>query len=302
MFTSNVRNQQTYAPLSNDQLRRIAPSIFADRPYAEMSAKYEFIPTSAVVERLRAEGFQPFRAGESRARIEEKRGFTKHMIRFRDMRSGDRPTLTHLGQLFPELVLINSHDGESSYHLTAGIFRLVCMNGMVVADSTFEAIKVWHFKGMAAVSRAGVRLDGVDGVIEASYRIAEQFPQILSRVEQFAQLPMSARQQEAFATSALELKYGSDEPAPLTPTQILTPRRREDSAPNLWNTFNRVQESLLKGGTSYVNRGTMRRQRTRAVKGIAEDVRLNRGLWTLAEAMQSLIKGGAGETPLAAAA
>ena len=34
-------------PLTNDQLRRVAPSIFAERPWHAMSDAYAFIPTIA---------------------------------------------------------------------------------------------------------------------------------------------------------------------------------------------------------------------------------------------------------------
>ena len=59
------------------------------------------------------------------AAIEGKTEYTKHMIRMR-----------HAGQVEArpeanEIILINSHDGASSYQMLAGVFRFVCCNGLV---------------------------------------------------------------------------------------------------------------------------------------------------------------------------
>jgi hypothetical protein len=60
--------------LSNEQLRSIAPSIFATQPYDKVSDRYSFIPTIDVVEKMRTEGFAPFSVTQSktRARIQGK--------------------------------------------------------------------------------------------------------------------------------------------------------------------------------------------------------------------------------------
>src|SRR6185312_17339458 len=145
---------RTQTVLSNDELKAIAPSIFANEPWHAMSDRYTFIPTSVIVDRMRNEGFVPVKAVQSRTRIEGKGEFTKHQIRFRDIRNGELPVLTHLGQLFTEIILTNSHDGASAYKIDAGLMRLVCMNGMTVEAGERQGMKVRH-SGSA------------DGIIEA---------------------------------------------------------------------------------------------------------------------------------------
>lgn len=51
-------------PLSNDQLMRVAPSIFAVEPWMKMSEKYTFIPTIQIVEKMRQRRFRA-RGGDS---------------------------------------------------------------------------------------------------------------------------------------------------------------------------------------------------------------------------------------------
>ena len=68
--------------------------------------------------------------------------------------------------------------------------------------------------------------------------------------------------------------------------QLLRARRSEDRSSDLWTTFNRVQENTIKGGLSGRNKQG-RRTTTRAVNGIDQDVKLNRALWVLAQALRT---------------
>jgi len=263
---------RTQTPLSNEQLRAIAPSIFATEPWHGMSSKYAFVPTSVVVDKMRAEGFVPVSATQSRTRIAGKSDFTRHQIRFRDIRQVEQALINKLGQLYFELIMTNSHDGASQYVLDGGIWRQVCLNGMCVCDSVINSIRTRH-------------TGNADAVIEASFEVVEQMPKAIDSVESFQRLQLTAPEQTAFANAALQLRY--DDQAPVTPAQVATPRRYEDREQNLWSTFNVVQENLTQGGLRGRS-ASGRRQRTRAVEGISENTKLNKALWALAEEMKRL--------------
>lgn len=273
-MTNNIN--RTNEALSNNQLMRLAPSVFATEAYEKMSERYAFIPTIQIVEKMRSEGFMPFAATQSRTRIEGKRDFTKHVVRFRDVRKGDAPAIRTLGTIYPELILTNAHDGGSAYKIEAGLFRLVCLNGLTVCDSTVSEMHVRHS-------------GSVDGIIDASYEVVENFPKVLTSIEEFAALRLSAPQQNAFAEAALELRYDDEKP-PVSVAQVLTPKRRDDVEPTLWNTFNVTQENLVGGGLRYRNE-SRRRMKTREVTGISENSRLNKALWTLTRRMNELASG-----------
>jgi Domain of unknown function (DUF932) len=270
---SNLNKYSTI--LTDDDLRVKAPSIFAVEPWERMSARYTFIPTIDIVNRMRAEGFQPVSATQSRTRIEGKSDFTKHMIRFRDMRQGDKPAILQLGTIYPELVLTNSHDGASAYKIDAGLFRLICLNGMMVSQGNVEQVNVRHSGGS-------------DGIIEASYQVVEQFPKVIDSVERFSRLRLTAPQATAFADAALSLRY-DEGTAPISSAQLISPKRHEDTEPTLWNTLNTAQEHLINGGDRGRNTETRRRVKTRAVTGISENARLNKALWMLADKMSELV-------------
>ena len=262
-------------PMTIEQVRRAAPSAFAAEAYHEMSQRYAYVPTGDVIAGMISAGFQPFAASQSRARLEDKREHTKHMIRFR---APDAEMV--VGGIYPEVVLINSHDGTSAYKLLAGMFRLVCSNGLVVSESMLGSVSIRH---------SG---DIIDQVAEASTGLIERMPLALEAVNEWQHTDLSPDQAMAYAEAAHTVRFADahgDIATPITPVQLLARRRRDDGGSDLWNTFNRVQENAIKGGLKALKPGSRRVTRTRQVNGISEDVRLNRALWTLTERMAQLV-------------
>lgn len=268
-FTSNANQLRADRPLSDDQLHRIAPSIFAAAAHESRSARYTYIPTIEVITALRGEGFEPYFVAQSRARDVSRREFTRHMLRLR--RAG--AVARQVGDEIPEVVLVNSHDGTSSYQMLAGLFRLICTNGLTVGSSVNE-IRVHH---------SG---DVVGRVIEGAYTVVEEFGKVQASADTMKAIELNVGEQRAFGQAALVAKYG-EQTAPVTVDQVLEPRRHDDKGSDLWRVFNRAQENLVRGGLR--NRSANgRRQRTREVAGITQNVQLNRALWTLAEQMAKL--------------
>lgn len=256
--------------LTDDQIRRSAPSVFASSPWHDRSERYRFVPTIEVVDLLRGEGFQPVQASQSRSRIEGKGEFTRHMLRFRHR---DHLGPAVVGEQVSEVVLVNSHDGTSAYQLHAGIFRFVCTNGMVVASSDAGSISVHHKGGS----------DFRNQIIDATYQIASETPKTLEKIEQWRKITLEAPHQDRLARAALTLRKHET----LKPHQLLAPKRAEDApaedgSRSLWSTFNCIQEHVVKGGDPVLS-AAGRRSRTRPIKSVSEDLRLNRALWEVAE-------------------
>ena len=118
-FANSTHVLRSQTPLAEDQMRAAAPSIFAAGKHASRSERYTYIPTIEVLRGLRTEGFEPFMVAQGKSRIEGKTEFTKHLIRMRH--SGQVSTKPEAN----EIILINSHDGASSYQMLAGTFRLL---------------------------------------------------------------------------------------------------------------------------------------------------------------------------------
>ncbi|MDK9354859.1 DUF932 domain-containing protein [Lelliottia sp. V106_10] len=254
-------------PLTHEELQHCVPSVFSADRHESRSEKYAYIPTITLLENLQREGFQPFFACQSRVRDPERREHTKHMLRLR--RAGQ---IT--GVQVPEIILLNSHDGSSSYQMLPGYFRSVCTNSLVCGES-FGEIRVPH------------RGNVVEKVIEGAYEVLGVFDRVEEKRDAMQSLLLPPPAQQAFAKAALTYRFG-EEHQPVTEAQILAPRRWQDESGDLWTVFNRLQESLIKGGLSGRNaRG--KRSHTRAVKGIDGDLKLNRALWVMAEELQQAL-------------
>lgn len=269
-LTSKFRNAvsiRSNEPLTDEAIRRVAPSIFATEAHEDRSARYAYIPTSDVLRGLQKEGFQPFEVAQSRVRDEGRREFCKHMIRLRHANSIAAAEAN-------EIILLNSHDGSSSYQMLAGMFRFVCTNGMVCGE-TIDDIRVRHTGNV------------VDDVIEGAYSVLDQFELVEAERDGMKALAMDPGEQRAFATAALAYRFDDPAAAPISAGQVLRPRRVADHGDDMWSVFNRVQENTTKGGQL----GTTakgKRTRTRAVNGIDGNVKLNRALWVLADEMRKL--------------
>lgn len=263
-----------FATLNNEQLRRYAPSIFAEAARSDRSERYAFIPTINVVDGLRGEGWEPVRAMQSASRLADRRDFVKHVIRFR--RHDAEPILNGV---FPELVLTNSHDGASAYNLMAGLFKLACLNGLTIDAGKLENMTVRH-SGNA-----------IDNVIEGSYKVIERLPGVVEKVEHMQSITLDLSEREAFANAALSLRYDPDT-SPVSSNNLLVPRRYVDHDNSLWTVFNRVQENMVRGGVRGRS-STGRRMSTRGISSVSEDIRVNRALWLLADRMAALKEGGA---------
>ncbi|EAY8076935.1 DUF945 domain-containing protein [Salmonella enterica] len=255
-------------PLTHEELMQYTPtSVFGEDKHTSRSEKYTYIPTITLLENLRREGFEPFFACQSRVRDPGRRNYTKHMLRLR--RAGQ---IT--GRQVPEIIILNSHSGESSFQLLPGVFRSVCTNSLVCGQS-FGEIRVPH------------RGDIAGKVIEGAYDVLGVFDRVEEKREAMQSLLLPPPAQQALANAALTYRFG-EEHQPVAATQILTPRRYEDRKDDLWSVFNRIQENLLKGGLpGRTAKG--KRSHTRAVNGIDGDVRLNRALWVMAEQMQQVL-------------
>lgn len=63
-------------PLTENQIQKKAPSVFAAAPHSRVSSRYQFVPTVTVLEGLVREGWHPVHAFESHVRLPDRRGFT----------------------------------------------------------------------------------------------------------------------------------------------------------------------------------------------------------------------------------
>jgi hypothetical protein len=253
--------------LNEAQLQRKCPAMFAESPHASRSERYGFVPTIEVVRKLYAEGFVPVAGMQANCRDEDRASHTKHLLRFR---RNDQP----IDGLVPEVLLLNSHDGTSSYQLFGGLFRFVCLNGLVVGDG-YQRLHVAHTRNQ------------VRDVIEGSFTVIEESRKALSRAREMSRVMLSQDETRLLATSVHTERFGASDIGELVkPEQLLVPKRVEDRKDDLFSVLNRIQENVIRGGIKLWDKG--RRVRTREVKGIDQSVKLNKAVWNYGEHLMQL--------------
>jgi hypothetical protein len=260
--------------LSTDDLRKLVPSAFAENAHGSRSERYAYIPTIAVIDGMRKEGFLPVKASQAKARDAGKKGHTKHLIRFR---REDQLALPEAR----EIMLINSHDGSSAYCLNAGVYRFACANGLVVGNEDTRH-KVRH---------SG---DAVSAVIDVACRIVNDFDIVTTEMELMKSVQLREPLRLALAHAAIEARFEGEE-KPITPEQVLRVRRAADTGNDVWTVFNRTQESIIKGGLLGQSKdaiGRTRRRFTREIKGIDQNDVINRALWRLSVEVAKIAQQG----------
>lgn len=269
-----IANARPHHALSEEDIRCKAPSVFAGHARTGLSSHYTFVSTAQVLDSLRDEGWEVVRAREQRVRLPERVGFQMHELRL--ARRADLENFTvHVGQTRPEMILQNSHDGSRAYRIDAGLYRIVCSNGLTVADADFAHVAIRHVDVSA------------ENFAKAARDIAENTPRVLETVAKWLAIELTPTARIEFARRAIALRWGGDKPIAklLPPESILLPVRYGDSAANLWVTYNVAQEWLQRGGSAYAgiaDNGYYRRGRTRALKDIKTSQALNKSLWSLA--------------------
>jgi hypothetical protein len=247
---------------NEEMLRAEAPAVFATSPEeGRVSDRYSFLPTTEILEILQEEGWTAWKARQVGSR-KWSRDHAKHIVRLRH-RDLDVKNFA-VGDSFPEMLVVNSHNGLGGYKLQAGIFRLVCSNGAVVSESDFGTIHIRHI--------------GFDPqqVKDASRRLVSNASVLKDKVDRWQKTELSERSRMDFFTDAARLRFTDPDNAIIQ--EVSTARRQQDVGNDLWRTFNVAQENLIRGG--YRNQQT--RRMVRSISNIQLDIDLNQQLWELA--------------------
>lgn len=267
----------TVISLSDDQIRAAAPSVFATHPAPSVSDRYAYIPTYPALRQLRTMGLQPVMVREAVKRAPDGKQFALHEVRFRKVEDQHWMHETReLGQLTPEVVLRNSHDRTSTMNFSAGLHRLVCLNGMTVMEAG-SAFSVRHLGRNTS-----------DQVHAAVTSIIGHFASSVETARLWSGIQMSAEMRRRFALGAIAIRGTSLQLE--YPLDILRPKRTIDVGEDLWRVFNRAQENLTRGvRVDFANHGGS--HRLQSVGSLTKDVELNRRLWSLASDFAREVEG-----------
>jgi hypothetical protein len=257
-------NSNTF--LSKEQIKSKANSIFAVKGAENTSQHYSHIPTFKIIEDMELLGWKVNDVKEVKAR--KNAGFQKHLVVFRneeiviDGADGDT--------VFPQILLTNSSDGKNAFTFRAGLFRLVCENGLVISTQDFADLKIRHM---------GYDFEKLQKTIT---NIVEKLPLTVESMNRFKETQLEEEQILQFAKDALTVRFGEEEMERITIDfdAFIQPTRREDAGNDLWSVFNRIQERVMDGDFQYSYAAKIRK--ARKIKNFNQDLELNSRLYELA--------------------
>ena len=259
--------------MTREQIKDACPVVFTETPSAEVSKHYTHIPTDRVIDDMEKLGWGVITAQQVSARKKDTKGFQKHMLVFR------HPDLMVEGKdgdnVWPQIIMTNSHDGKNSFTFQAGMYRFVCSNGLVIADQEFGKMKIRHM---------GYDFETLRETIS---EMVEKLPLTVESMNKFKQTELTKPQKYDLARKALATRFKVqkdqkiDQVYKIDLDKFLTPVRKEDEGNDLWSVFNLVQERVVTGDFDYISGVKMRK--AREIKNFKQDLDVNQKLFEVAK-------------------
>lgn len=254
-------------------------SALATNAMAHVSSRYQFLDTAAAIRNIESMGYVLHSASQARVTKQEKQGYQKHLLRFRLPQDVNNQEVFKRQGEFPEVVIVNSHDGASAMRIMAGYFRLVCANGLISGSITDE-LRIRH-----------VIRHGIDPAkeLEDSLRIVAGKAQQLSLVAaNWKQVELSDNAVKFLVNATVEArtigtKY-QGESLKVNTIELLRPKRSEDTGSDLWTVFNVLQEKAIKAPLE-VTLDDGDKVTLRTTKSLDRIVSINKALWQAAESV-----------------
>ena len=294
-----VKNHQA---LNDNEIELLCPvamkTTMTNKEITELglSKHYSFVPTIDVVNDLRTLGYDCVDATQVKSRKKSTNGYQKHMLTFehpdhkvdqvKEVELTDGTTETQIlpPEEYPQLLLTNSHDGGNAFTLSAGIFRLVCSNGLVIKTEDYGTARLVH-KGYS-----------FEAVQELVKEFEETISNVISKITAMKEVELTKDQQIEFAKQAALLRftaksYNEDNISDVVDIDdLLNVDRKEDAGNGLYEVFNRVQESIVQGKYSYSSNGKVKdadtkTRKARPIKNFKQSINVNQKLSELAFAL-----------------
>ena len=254
--------------MTKEQMREAAPAVFTMTPSNEVSKHYTHIPTTKVIDDMELLGWGVVDVKEVKARKAKTRGVQKHLVVFRNpdvvINGDDGDTV------FPQILLTNSHDGKNAFTFTAGLFRMICENGLVISTTQFEDVKMRHMGYTFEDLQVNIR------------EMVARLPLTVESMNKMKQVEMGEQAALDFAKKALETRFDKKQVKRIKVDlkELLNPTRKEDMGNDVWSVFNVVQEKIIEGDFQYIAGSKVRK--ARKVKNFKQDQKINKELFDLA--------------------
>jgi hypothetical protein len=271
-MSRNIEPKLNVKTMSNEELFKASPSIFADSPIDSVSSQYHFVKTSEILKTFREAGYYPILCGEAKSRSKDGQPYVKHLIQFRSLENFLK---VPKDGLYYDICIRNSHNLTSSFTLELACFRLVCSNLLTIATDQLMYRKIIH---------KGFQNSKIARAIE---EMVNYIPTVEKEIEQMKQLTLNEVEALALSKTAIDIRFDSTK-HDINPQELLTINREEDSTPTAFNIYNRLQESIINGGIKLKSKVNQKIITSKSVTAIDEKIKLNKQLYKTMQNFMSL--------------
>lgn len=251
-----------WIPINRVADLKMIPQIYNTVPPETASDHYKLVHTLDILNAAKSLGWKPkFASGVG----DNPNGFHAIKLQHPDYVTGDGD--------FVQMIVMNSHDRTRRFTLQAGVYRLVCSNGLVIPITEFMNIQQKH-----------IGFDSIQ-LLDELLQTMEALDQVAPKIREMEEIELDEDDREEFAYNALLTRIDEEKADTVDLYALLQAKRREDEGTSLWKTFNVVQEKVVTGDFLYeiVNKkGQLVERKGRAIDGFKTDLELNQNLFTLA--------------------
>ena len=264
--------------MTKEEIREKAPFVFCkEKTNPGTSDKYTFADTETLIDDMAKLGWGVTDCKQQRANKRSNiRSF--HTLAFQNP---DIYLTNDKGEIeaFPRIIVSNSHDGFHSFKFMAGLYRLVCSNGVILADAEFTAFSVRHIN---------YDFGELQKIVAQSIELTHTKVGVINDMQGTR---LSVEQKQALAAKAIAIRKGLKWEDLKVDNQdiedMLVPVRKEDEGDDLWSVFNVLQEKVIKGDFQLGKTKTGKRRKARPITGAAKDIDVNQALFLAAEYLKA---------------
>jgi len=239
--------------ISLNSLRERVPAIFTKTPSPKVSNRYSFADSEYYLQKFIDADWTIHSA-----RQVSKSEYAPHQV---ILRNNDIATV---GDLLPQLIFTNSHNGIKKMTMDTGIYRLVCSNGLVVPTSITQSLSIKHIDLGDSTT---------DTIVNSFY---EKIPIIMNNIDRMRNKILTNDEIDNFTYNALQIRFINA--VGININDVVKPSRIEDYSDDLWTVFNVVQEKIIRGGIQLPSK-----RHSRPINNFVNDNDINTKLWQLAE-------------------
>ena len=257
--------------LTKQEIAEKAPAVYTTQPHPKVSDKYSFLPTYQLIDDMEKLGWSVSDAKMALTKNNVQKTYGKHLITFFNP---DIVIKDDSGEVeaYPQVVVVNNHRGYGKLRFELGVFRIVCSNGLIVKEKDMGSFVLRHM---------GYSFEELRELVN---KAVEALPAVVTRINQFTERIMTPEEQNAFATKALQIRFGEDRVITSDEIQaVLNVNRTQDQGNDLYKVFNRVQEGIIRGGFNIQSGTKSGTKKVRRISNMLKDLDINGQLWVLAE-------------------